>query len=321
MSETIISILVPVFNEEATVGQFLEKVIPVMEKTGFDYEVVFINDGSRDKTAEAVENSILNNKHVRLVQLSRNFGKEAALTAGLSYSRGSAVIPMDCDLQDPPEVVPVLIEKWLSGYQVVLAKRRSRGSDSFLKRTTAKWFYEVMASITDINIPHDCGDFRLMDRQVVDAVLTFKERNRFMKGIMAAVGFKTTCVEYDRPERVAGTTKFNFWKLWNFALDGIAGFSSAPLKVWTYIGFMVASVSFFYGVWIIFKTFYFGVVTPGFATMMVAILFLGGIQLVGIGVLGEYMGRILTEAKQRPLFLVERLEDFSTISSAQNKVD
>jgi glycosyltransferase involved in cell wall biosynthesis len=247
---------------------------------------------------------------IRLVELSRNFGKEAALTAGLSYASGDAVIPMDCDLQDPPELIPDMIAKWRAGFQVVHAVRRSRKTDTWFKRASARAFYRLLDDITDISIPSNCGDYRLLDRAVVHAILSFPERNRFMKGIMAAAGFKASQVEYDRPERAAGDTKFNFWKLWNFALDGITGFSTVPLRVWTYIGALVAMFSFCYAGWIIFKTLIWGIVTPGWATLTSVILFLGGMQLIGIGVLGEYIGRIVAETKRRPLFLVSALHGF-----------
>ncbi|WP_126448079.1 glycosyltransferase family 2 protein [Sulfuricystis multivorans] len=305
-----LSIVVPCYNEEATIPVFLSTVTPIVQSTGLDYEIIFVDDGSRDTTvATIVALSNLYSK-VRLVELSRNFGKEAAMTAGFSYATGDAIIPMDCDLQDPPELIPEMIAKWKAGFKVVHAVRRSRQTDTWLKRITASAFYRMMEGITDVAIPPNCGDYRLMDRTVVNAILSFPERNRFMKGIMAAAGFKATQVEYDRPERAAGETKFNFWKLWNFALDGITGFSTVPLRIWTYIGAIVALFSFSYAGWIIIKTIVWGVVTPGFATLTSVILFLGGIQLIGIGVLGEYIGRIVAETKRRPLFLVGALYGF-----------
>lgn len=232
------------------------------------------------------------------------------MTAGFTYASGDAIIPMDVDLQDPPELIPEMVQKWQEGAKVVHAVRRSRETDSWLKRSTAGAFYRLMEDITDVKIPSNCGDYRLMDRAVVNAILSFPERNRFMKGIMAAAGFKATQVEYDRPERAAGHTKFNFWKLWNFALDGITGFSTVPLRVWTYIGGIIALFSFAYAFWIVTKTMIWGVVTPGFATLTSVVLFLGGVQLIGIGVLGEYIGRIVAETKRRPLFLVGALHGF-----------
>ncbi len=305
-----ISIVVPCYNEEASIPVFLSTVTPILQRTGIDYEIVFVDDGSKDATVSAIIGFSAMHPQVRLVGLSRNFGKEAALTAGLTYATGDAVIPMDCDLQDPPDLIPQMIAKWRAGYKVVHAVRRTRDTDTWLKRATARAFYRLMEDITDVAIPANCGDYRLMDRDVVNAVLSFPERNRFMKGIMAAAGFQAAQVEYDRPERAAGETKFNFWKLWNFALDGITGFSTVPLRVWTYIGAVVALFSFAYAGWIITKTMIWGVVTPGFATLTSVILFLGGVQLIGIGVLGEYIGRIVAETKRRPLFLVGTLHGF-----------
>lgn len=305
-----ISLIVPCFNEEEAIGVFLSTVYPVLRETGHDFEMVFVDDGSTDLTAETVIGSSHLYPGIKLVELSRNFGKEAALTAGLAHCTGDVVIPIDCDLQDPPELIPAMLNKWNAGYLVVHAVRRSRQTDSWLKRSTAGAFYRVMEEITDVGIPANCGDYRLMDRSVVNAILAFPERNRFMKGIMAAAGFKAAQIEYERPERAAGESKFNFWRLWNFALDGITGFSTLPLRVWTYIGAIVAMFSFVYAGWIILKTMLWGVVTPGFATLTTLILFLGGIQLIGIGVLGEYIGRIFAETKQRPLYVVGSLFGF-----------
>ena len=305
-----ISLVIPCYNEEAAIPVFLSRVVPIMDEMRLDYEMVFVDDGSRDATVATLLELAEAFPRIRLIELSRNFGKEAALTAGLGYATGEAVIPMDCDLQDPPELIPSMVEKWRSGYRVVHAVRRSRSTDSWLKRTTALAFYRMMSGITDVRIPSNCGDYRLMDRAVVNAILSFPERNRFMKGIMAAAGFKAAQVEYDRPERAAGQTKFNFWRLWNFALDGITGFSTVPLRIWTYVGALVALSAFAYAAWIITKTLIWGVVTPGFATLMCVVLFLGGVQLIGIGILGEYIGRINAETKRRPLFLVSGVHGF-----------
>ena len=313
----MISLVIPAYNEEESIHGFLDRVLPIMETTGYPYELVFVDDGSRDQTAAIL--SALSETHsgIRFVKLSRNFGKEAALTAGLNYAQGDAIIPMDCDLQDPPELIPAMIAEWENGFKVVHAVRRNRTTDSWLKRETAKSFYQIMAHITDVSIPHNCGDFRLMDKVVVEAILSFPERNRFMKGIMAAAGFRSTTVEYDRPLRAAGLTKFNFWKLWNLALDGVTAFSTVPLRVWTYIGALIAISSFGYAGWIVFKTLYWGTITPGFATLMSVVLFLGGVQLIGIGVLGEYLGRVVAETKQRPLFIVESLHPVRAESKPQ----
>jgi glycosyltransferase involved in cell wall biosynthesis len=316
-----LSIVVPCYNEEEAIPVFLSTVSPILQGTDLDYEIVFVDDGSRDATVKTITAFSSMYPAIRLVELSRNFGKEAAMTAGFTYASGDVIIPMDCDLQDPPELIPDMLEKWRAGFKVVHAVRRSRSSDSWAKRSTARAFYNLMEDITDVKIPSNCGDYRLMDRAVINAILSFPERNRFMKGIMAAAGFKAAQVEYDRPERAAGETKFNFWKLWNFALDGITGFSTFPLRVWTYIGAIVAMFSFVYAGWIVTKTLVWGVVTPGFATLTSVVLFLGGVQLIGIGVLGEYIGRIVAETKRRPLFLVGALHGFDEHGSGPSVVN
>jgi len=239
------------------------------------------------------------------VNFSRNFGKEAALFAGLEHASGEAVIPMDVDLQDPVEVVPQLIEKWRNGAEVVLAKRVDRTSDRFLKRKSAEWFYKLHNKISIPKIEENVGDFRLMSRRVVDAVKQLPERQLFMKGILSWVGFKTDIVEYARAERAAGVSKFNGWKLWNFAMEGITSFSTFPLRVWTYLGLLVAGLSFIFVAWMVMGKLLWGNPVPGYPSLMSAILFLGGVQLIGIGVLGEYVGRIYTEAKNRPRYIVE----------------
>lgn len=307
-----LSLVVPAYNEAESLSHFMERVFPILVNLGISYEVIFIDDGSSDETVASLIAYQHRYPQIRVIELSRNFGKEAALSAGLAHATGDAVIPIDCDLQDPPELIPRMVELWKEGAQVVLARRRCRSADTLAKRASAGAFYHLMQKITDLPLPENCGDYRLMDRRVVDALLSFPERNRFMKGLMAACGFRQIEIEYDRPERAAGKTKFNFWRLWNFALDGITGFSTVPLRVWTYIGSLVALTSFLYAVWIIFKTLYWGVVTPGYATQLSVILFLGGLQLIGIGVLGEYIGRIFAETKQRPLYLVNHLYGFET---------
>ena len=310
-----ISIVIPCYNEQNMIPGFLDTITPILQRTGIDYECIFVDDGSVDATAQTLLYCSTIYPRIRFIVLTRNFGKEAALTAGLTYATGNAVILMDSDLQDPPDLIPLMISKWQDGFKVVHAVRRSRQADSMMKRSTAKYFYRLMDKISDIHIPSDCGDYRLVDRVVVNAILQFPERNRFMKGIMAAVGHMSAQVEYDRPERAKGNTKFNFWKLWNFALDGITGFSTVPLRIWTYIGGLVALFSFAYASWIVIKTLIWGGDPPGYATMMTVILFLSGVQLIGIGVLGEYIGRITVESKRRPIFLVSSLHGFDECES------
>ncbi|NJD07395.1 MAG: glycosyltransferase family 2 protein [Methylococcaceae bacterium] len=301
----LISIVVPVYNEAEVVGRFHRRITAVMEDMPqFRFELLFVDDGSRDATLDQLLRLTAFDPRVRVIELSRNFGKEPALTAGIEEARGDAVIPIDVDLQDPPELIPELILQWQNGSDVVLAKRSDRSADSFLKRRTADLFYRIHNRIADSEIPEDVGDFRLMDRRVVQALRALPERRRFMKGLFAWVGFKTTTVEYARDPRAAGHTKFSGWKLWNFALEGITSFSTAPLRIWTYLGLTIAAAAFVYALFIVTRTLYYGVDLPGYASLLTVILFLGGVQLIGIGVIGEYVGRIHLESKQRPVYLV-----------------
>ncbi len=244
-------------------------------------------------------------RHIRIINLSRNFGKESAMTAGLEFSLGDVIIPIDADLQDPPELIVKFLEKWREGFDVVLAKRADRKSDSFFKRKSAELFYKIHNQISNISIPNNVGDYRLMTRRVVDAIKLLPENQRFMKGIFAWVGYPTTTIEYKREVRIAGETSFNGWKLWNFAIDGITSFSTVPLRIWLYIGMSISFLSFLFGITIIIKTLIYGIDLPGYASMLTIILFLGGIQLMGIGILGEYLGRIYNEAKGRPIYIIE----------------
>lgn len=244
---------------------------------------------------------------IKVIDFSRNFGKEAALSAGLDHASGDAVVPIDSDLQHPPEMVIEMIQKWEEGFEVVLAKRTDRDTDRAVQRVTANYFYRLHNSISDIDIPADVGDFRLMDAKVVEAIKALPESRRFMKGLFAWVGFKTTTLEYKVAAREHGHTSFNTWKLWNFAIEGITSFSSVPLRVWTYLGFAISSLAFLYGIYLILKTLFFGIDTPGYASIMIAILFTSGVQLIGIGVLGEYMGRIFAESKRRPVYIIREI--------------
>jgi glycosyltransferase involved in cell wall biosynthesis len=301
----IISLVAPCFNEEEMIELFLETITPVFEEIGKSYEIIFINDGSQDTTLEKLRSAKEQNIHIRVINLSRNFGKEAALTAGLDTARGEVIIPIDVDLQDPPELIKEFIGHWEEGNDVVVAKRVDRTTDSFSKRLFATLFYKFHNKITDISIPENVGDYRLITRKVLTALQKLPENQRFMKGIFAWVGFKTAVVEYKRESRAAGETTFNGWKLWNLALEGITSFSTLPLKIWFYLGLIISFVSFIYGSIIIIKTILFGIDLPGYASTMTTILFLGGIQLIGIGVLGEYIGRIYMEAKNRPTYIIE----------------
>ncbi|MBO0312671.1 glycosyltransferase family 2 protein [Escherichia coli] len=300
-----ISLVVPVFNEEEAIPIFYKTVREFEELQQHQVEIVFINDGSKDATEAIINALALSDSLVVPLSFTRNFGKEPALFAGLENATGDAIIPIDVDLQDPIEVIPHLITKWQSGADMVLAKRADRSTDGRLKRKTAEWFYKLHNKISSPKIEENVGDFRLMSREVVENIKQMPERNLFMKGVLSWVGGEIDVVEYARAERVAGDSKFNGWKLWNLALEGITSFSTFPLRMWTYIGLVVSGLSFLYGAWMIIDTLAFGNPVRGYPSLLVSILFLGGIQLIGIGVLGEYIGRIYVESKQRPKYLLK----------------
>lgn len=300
-----ISIVAPFHNEEENVDEFFNRVLPIIRAESDSIEVVCVNDGSTDTTLAQLRRWREKEPVVRVVNLSRNFGKENALTAGLDHATGDVIIPMDSDLQDPPELIPQMIEKWREGYDVVYARRTVRNTDTLVKRMTAVWYYRLFNSIADRPIPDNTGDFRLMDKKVLDEVKKLGESARFMKGLFSWVGFRCTAVEYERPPRHDGKESLNFRNLWRLALDGITAFSTVPLKIWSYIGMGVAGVAFLYGLVIIFKTLILGIDVPGYASMMVIVLFLGGVQLLSLGVIGEYVGRIYLEVKKRPHYIVD----------------
>jgi polyisoprenyl-phosphate glycosyltransferase len=307
MSRSVLSLVVPFYNEEEAISAFFSQVVPALEAIDHvDFEIVCINDGSKDHTLPLLINIAETDARVRVVDLSRNFGKEAAMSAGLAEARGDIVIPFDADLQDPPEVIARLIEKWREGYDVVLARRSDRSSDTYLKRRSALGFYRLHNKLADVKIPENVGDFRLMTREVVDVLNTLPESRRFMKGLFAWVGFRTAEVTYVRNSRFAGRTKFSGWKLWNFALEGITSFSTLPLRMWTYFGLTVASASFLYAAYLIVRTLLHGIDVPGYASIFVSLLFFSGVQMIGIGVIGEYIGRIYVESKRRPLYVIRR---------------
>ncbi|EPP4754305.1 glycosyltransferase family 2 protein [Morganella morganii] len=301
-----ISLVVPVFNEEEAIPIFYKTVRENEELKKHEVEIIFINDGSKDLTESIINALAIADSLVKPLSFTRNFGKEPALFAGLDHATGDAVIPIDVDLQDPIDVIPVLIEKWQEGADVVLAKRTDRSTDGWLKRKTAEWFYKLHNKISTPKIEENVGDFRLMSRETVENIKLLPERNLFMKGVLSWVGGNVDIVEYTRAERSAGESKFNGWKLWNLALEGITSFSTFPLRMWTYIGLFVAALSFVYGGWMIIDKLIWGNPVPGYPSLLVSILFLGGIQLIGIGVLGEYIGRIYTESKKRPKYLLKR---------------
>lgn len=319
----IISLICPLYNEEDSLIPFFSRLIPVLRQLGEPCEIICIDDGSQDQTLnQLLQIQIQQEEMLTLVvhELTRNFGKEAALTAGLDMARGEAVIPIDVDLQDPPELIAEMVTLWRRGYDVVLARREDRSSDSWLKRNTAQWFYWMYNKIADIPLPENAGDFRLMDRRVVEAIKLMPERQRFMKGLFVWVGFRSTSIYYVRGTRSAGSSKFNGWRLWNFALEGITSHSTAPLRIWSYFGASIAALSFIYGNFIILRTLIYGVDLPGYASLLTVILFLGGIQLIGLGVLGEYLGRTYMETKQRPVYLLRKTY-YHSLNQSDNKSD
>lgn len=299
-----LSLAVPMYNEEEALPIFLARVIPIVEQLTPDYEIVCINDGSSDETLPMLLVENAKNPHIKIIDLTRNFGKDVALTAGLDYASGDAVVPLDADLQDPPELIPELVEKWREGFDMVVAIRGDRSSDSFSKRITANLFYRAIGRLGEVPIPANAGDFRLMDRRVVEALKLMPERTRFMKGLFAWLGFKQTTIRYTRPQRAAGTGKWKAWQLWNFALDGVFSFSTLPLRIWTYFGLLTALAAIGYGIYIAMRTLIFGIDLPGYASIVVMILFFSGMQMIGLGIIGEYLGRIFLEVKQRPQYLI-----------------
>ncbi len=301
-----LSIVCPFYNEETAVSLFFDRLLPILRGLGESFEILCVNDGSHDATLKALLDAQSRHPNIRIIDFSRNFGKEAALSAALDFARGDAVIPIDADLQDPPELIPAMIDKWKDGYDQVLAKRSNRDSDPWAKRTSAFLFYWLHNKIADTQLPENVGDFRLMDRRVIDAIKQLPERTRFMKGLFCWVGFRTTTIDYVRGQRQAGRSKFGNWRLWNLALEAVTSFSTAPLRMCTYVGLLVAIVSFVLGLKVILRTLIYGIELPGYASLMTVVLFLGGIQLIAIGVVGEYLGRLFSEAKGRPLYIVQR---------------
>lgn len=315
----LLSLVVPVFNEQETIQIFIEKINEVF----IDYvdtikiEIVFVNDGSSDNTLDIllnIQNNIYkqhNFINIKVIDFSRNFGKEAALSAGLNNISGDIIVPIDVDLQHPPELIIKMIEKWQEGFEVVVAKRCNRDSDSWIKKQTASMFYKLHNKISSPKIPENVTDFRLMDRKVVGILNTFTETHRFMKGLFSWVGFKTTFIDYIVPERSAGESKFNVWKLWNFALEGITSFSTTPLRIWTYVGSFFALLSFIFMFYTIIRVFVHGVDIPGYASIIALITFFGGLQLIGIGIIGEYLGRTYIESKRRPIYVIRKIYDIT----------
>lgn len=304
-SHPLISIVVPVFNEMEVIETFNSILVELLNQENCSYEIVYIDDGSCDDSYQILKEIKSFNPNVSVIKFSRNFGKELAVSAGLQKSLGDAVVVIDCDLQDPPHLIPLMIHAWKSGADVVNMRRVGREGDSFVKKQTAKYFYKLIKSIGDVEIEENVGDFRLLSRKAVDAINQLPERNRFMKGLFSWVGYKKTTIDYVRKPRLAGKTKWPYWKLWNFALDGITNFSTAPLKISVYIGFIFAFIAFFLGLSYLIKTMIYGDEVKGFPTLFLTILFLSGIQLISIGIIGEYISRIFIEIKGRPLYLID----------------
>lgn len=301
----LVSVVVPVFDEEAGVEEFNRRTLEALRSLPFPYELIYVNDGSRDRTAGLLRQLQQQFDNVALIDLSRNFGKEAAMTAGLDHAAGDVVVVIDADLQDPPELIPELVHMFLKGdHDVIYAQRISRSGETFLKKASAHLFYRVIGRLTGIDIPRDTGDFRLMNRKAVDALRQLREHHRFMKGLFAWIGFRQAALRYDRDPRFAGESKFNYWRLWNFSLEGITSFTTAPLKVASYVGLITSVGAALYGIAIIVSTIVGGNPVPGYPSLLVIILFLGGLQLLTLGIIGEYLGRVFNESKQRPLYFV-----------------
>ncbi len=309
-SRVTLSIVTPIYNEAANLDEFFRRLLAVLERLAVSYEVVCVDDGSTDETLARLLERRAQDPNVKILSLSRNFGKEVALSAGIEHSCGAAVIPIDCDLQDPPELIEEMIAQWRLGYDVVYATRHARPGDGLAKRLSARMFYRLLDAVSEVPIPSDAGDFRLLDRRVVDALLRLPERSRFMKGLFAWVGFKQTELSFERVGRNAGSSAWTYWRLWNFALDGVTSFSSLPLKIWSYVGLVISLLAFAYALFLAVFKLARGIDVPGYTSLMVVVLFLAGIQLITLGVIGEYLGRVFTEVKHRPLYLLREAHGF-----------
>ena len=302
-----ISVVAPAYNEQEVLEEFHSRVSAVLSGLGGDYEIVLVNDGSRDNTLAIMHALRARDPHVTVVDLSRNFGKEIALSAGLDHTKGDVVVVLDSDLQDPPELIPRMLEMWREGYEVIYGTRAVREGETWFKKATANYFYKVIKQVSRVDIPKNTGDFRLMSRRAVEALAKLREEHRFMKGLFAWVGFPSKALLYKRDPRAAGTTKWNYWKLWNLAIEGITSFTVAPLKVSTYLGLVIALLALVYAIIVIWKALFYSNPVPGYSSLMAVMLFLGGVQLISVGLLGEYVGRIFNEVKRRPLYLLNRL--------------
>ncbi|RPH67382.1 MAG: glycosyltransferase [Hyphomicrobiales bacterium] len=308
-AQALISVVLPAHNEEAGISRAFDVIGRTLDECGVSWEIIAVDDGSRDQTFAVISSIARNDSRIRGIHFSRNFGKEAALSAGLDFATGDAVIPMDADLQDPPELVPRMIARWLDGVPVVLAVRENRASDGWLKSSTSAAFYAVHNHLADTPLPPNAGDFRLIDRTVADVVRALPERQRFMKGLLSWPGFPSEVLTYTRPARAYGKTKWNYARLMNLAVEGITSFSTAPLRASTVIGAVFAFISIIYGGFILVRTLVYGVDMPGYASVFVAVVFIGGVQLLSLGILGEYVGRIYMESKHRPVYVVRAVSE------------
>lgn len=316
----LITILVPAYNEQEVLHLLYDRLVKLMnENTGYDFEILLVNDGSKDKTFEIMQELREKDKRFCYLNLSRNFGKETAMIAGLDYCNGDAVVIIDADLQDPPELIPEMIKYWEEGYDDVYAKRKSREGETWLKKFTSKMYYKVLQGFTRIEIQKDTGDFRLLDRRCVEALKSMRENQRYTKGLFSIIGYNKKEILYDRAPRAAGQTKWNYGKLIDLSIDGITSFTTSPLRWAAILGIMISGVAFIYMIYIIIKTLATGIDVPGYASLMVVILFLGGIQLIFLGIIGEYLGRTFNESKHRPLYFIERYNETKETNEHLNK--
>jgi len=306
-----LSVVAPAYNEERNIPAFLAAIVPVLEGIGETFEIVFVDDGSRDGTVGMLAAAASQDARIKVVSLARNFGKDVALSAGLAHASGQAVVPIDCDLQHPPELIAKFVETWRQGYDMVVGVRSKRDEEGWARRTASRLYYKVMGWMTSIEIPPNAGDFRLLDRKIVDVIVSMPERHRYMKGIFAWPGFKVARVEFQANVRAGDRSRWSFFKLWRFALDGLFSFSTAPLKMWTYVGALSAAAAFVYGIITLVQKVIYGIAVPGYASLLIVILFFNGLALISNGIQGEYIARIFEEVKGRPLYVVGRTWGFA----------
>jgi glycosyltransferase involved in cell wall biosynthesis len=306
MDAPVISVVAPAYNEAANIAAFVSAMVPVLDGIGESWEIVFVDDGSRDDTLALLVAARSQDPRLKVVALARNFGKDVALSAGLAHARGRAVIPIDCDLQHPPELIPQMVDKWRGGADSVIGVRTKRDEEGWFRRTAARSYYNLMRRMTNVEIPRNAGDFRLLDSKIVDVINSMPERCRFMKGIFAWPGFKTETIEFQANQRAGGRSGWSLFKLWRFALDGLFSFSTVPLKIWTYIGGLSALGAFVYLIITLIQKLFFGIAAPGYASLLIVLLFFGGLTLLSNGIQGEYIARIFEEVKGRPLFVVAK---------------